>query len=779
MTTLRRIVHEAHRRSVWQVLGIYLVGAWIGYQVILNVMQGFGLPDWVAPFALVLFVIGLPIVVATAFVQEGGPERRDFARAPAADPHDTVPGFTTPADELQTPAPASHSAAPAPAVHLLTWPKAILAGVLAFLLLGASTAGYMGMRNAGIGPMGSLVGRGELAASDAIVLARFSGAADDSTLAAAVTEAFRVDFEQSTIVRLVGPQQTADVLRRMQRDPAAPMTEALAREIAEREGYKAVVTGEVNPVGSGYVLSARLVAADGRVLTSQRATAYSQDEVLAAIDELSKALREDIGESLRSIRANPPLEQVTTASMDALRYYTQALAARDDGDAERSLALLQQAVAADSGFAMAWRKIAALSSSPGMDPALRRGAATRAYELRDRLTDRERHLAAAAYSAWVLGDDDAAVREYEALLDVYPDETTALNNLALIHSNRGQYAAAEVLLARAAGIGGSVVFLQNHADVLYNLGRRDEAFAEIARMRELYPDNMLGVFMLASMLSSEGRYDASDSVMGDLPRTERTESLRIGAQLLATANAAGRGHIRRALELGRITERTAAGVAPREGLGAAIFTADIVAGVLEDRARARREVEVALARYPIEQMEPIQRPYPGLVGFWLRVGDPDEARRWIEHYRAVPAEQRGSRPGDELAMTAMAHIVDGRLDAALAAAEEFWTMTPCDICGIDLLADAFAAAGQRDRAIELYERYLAIRDAYRVLDADAASLAHVLERLAALYEDRGDTDDAARNYARLVEMWQDADPELQPRVRAAQARLEAITARRG
>ncbi len=75
---MKKLIHEAHRRSLWQVLGIYLAGSWIALQVVAQLADSVGFPDWVEPFALVLLVIGLPIVMATAFVQEGGaPEKEE------------------------------------------------------------------------------------------------------------------------------------------------------------------------------------------------------------------------------------------------------------------------------------------------------------------------------------------------------------------------------------------------------------------------------------------------------------------------------------------------------------------------------------------------------------------------------------------------------------------------------------------------------------------------------------------------------------------------------
>ena len=85
MSRLKRLIQEIHRRSLWQVLGIYLFGAWVAFQGIEALVSGLGLPEWVQGFALVVLILGLPIVLATAFVQEGvgAPEVLDHAQAPA------------------------------------------------------------------------------------------------------------------------------------------------------------------------------------------------------------------------------------------------------------------------------------------------------------------------------------------------------------------------------------------------------------------------------------------------------------------------------------------------------------------------------------------------------------------------------------------------------------------------------------------------------------------------------------------------------------------------
>jgi hypothetical protein len=122
MQAIRSIIHEIHLRSLWQVLGIYLVGSWIGFEVISGLTQGLGLPDWVPAFAVILFIIGLPIVLATAFVQEGPPQV-----APAGAGRDPV-GDVGDARPVAVAAEQSNA--------WLTWRRSTAAGVCAHIPFG-------------------------------------------------------------------------------------------------------------------------------------------------------------------------------------------------------------------------------------------------------------------------------------------------------------------------------------------------------------------------------------------------------------------------------------------------------------------------------------------------------------------------------------------------------------------------------------------------------------------------------------------------------------------
>src|SRR5205807_6938782 len=202
--------------------------------------------------------------------------------------------------------------------HWLTWRRALVSAGSGFGLLGVVTATHAPMRQLGIGPVGTLVASGVLAERDRLVLADFENRAKDSTLGPSLTEALRVDLAQSGVIRLLDEAAVGQALLRMGRAPATPLDPALARDLAQREGAKAVVHGQIDPLGRGYVVSAELLgAADGAQLVAVRETARDDGAIIDAVDRLSKRLRERIGEPLKTIRSREPLERGTTRPLVA------------------------------------------------------------------------------------------------------------------------------------------------------------------------------------------------------------------------------------------------------------------------------------------------------------------------------------------------------------------------------------------------------------------------------------------------------------------------------
>lgn len=716
--------------------------------------QLLGLPDWVLPGAAVLLGLGLPIMVATGLVER----RRVIARSTGAAPAGAARGWR----------------------RLMTWRAATAGGVLAFAALGIAVAGYMGMRVLGIGPVGTLVASGALEARDRLVLAEFDNRTGDSTLGLSVGEAFRIDLAQSPLVRLVDQAAVDAALQRMNRPspPGARLALPLARELAQREGAKAVVRGRIDPVGRGYVLAAELVsAADGAVLVALRENARDDGAIIEAVDRLSKRLRERIGESLRSIRASESLERVTTGSLEALRRYTQAIRAEDRGAPEEAIALLEEALALDTSFAMAYRKLAVVLSNAFAARSRQNAAAASAFRHRDRLPPLERHLATAYYYDQVEYDPPRIERAYRAALELDPENDIAANNLALHWNETRRFAAAESLSMRYLRGTGAPIYM-NAARALLGQGKLDAATEVIRVYERNAPEHPFLDALKAFVAENREEFDSAETYMEAQRRSRRDLSVqaRSAGHLLALAQLRGRlGAAER--EARRFME-----VAEQRGLPAAYVQGAVRLGLMRLRfedapGAARQGVEAALARHPLETIPVEDRPYAALAAFLAEAGQPARARRLLEEYEAaVPEGQRRAEPERHGAAGSIA-FAEGRLDDAISAYRAWYDESACTRCGLYELAAAYDRAGARDSAVAIYERALRAPDQFRVFQ-DALSLPLAYRRLGELYEQRGDLDNARAYYARFVELWKDADPALQPAVREVRARLGGLARER-
>ena len=787
MAGLNNLINEAHRRSLWQVLGIYLVASWLVFQVVQTLTEGLGLPDWVPPFALILLLIGLPIVVATAFVQEGGPAAGSKAdvtadRAVEAEGAGSSEGLAPHGDA--TPPPPSPEVEAELAAHhrLFTWRNAIVGGVLAFALLGVLTVGYMATRSLGIGPAATLVARGLIDKREPILLADFKST--DSLLARAATEAFRVDLSQSPVVRLVEPGFVAGALERMNRQPGGGLDFELATEIALREGIQAVIAGEIVRAGGGYVLSARVVSpADGASLLSHRETAADSTKIIPAIDDLSERLRERIGESLISIRRDPPLERVTTPDLEALRKYSQAIRAIEfEGDRARGISLLGEAVTLDTAFAMAYRKLGVVLVNRAEERARVVAAFTKAYEHRDRLTELERYVTTGSYYSLAHLDLPQAMAAYENVLALDPTEITALNNLGVAYQALRNFARAEELYQRAEEAdSSSALFSVNVAAVRVAQGDFEGARERLESAAVRWPNNPWVDMRAGSLAAAEGRYDEARS---RFEAARAKESGSLARQAAAERRLASVDAIEGKLRAARERQAAALELDQARGLGAE-YVADAawavrLSGALGvDRDLALDELSAALDQYPLGSLDPLDRPYVALALAYAAVGLTAKADELVEALEAeVAPDLRVDLilDGPLLARGTIA-LERGQYEAAV---DYFSGLTQglCQLCGVFELARAYDLAGQVDSAVATYERYATTpRIAPRTTDPFA--LAPTLERLGQLYDERGEWAKASEYYARFVELWKEADPELQPRVQDAQRRLDEIFAQQG
>jgi len=756
-TQPHRAVEAVRAVGVVRAAGLYGLVSLGVLAVAYAAVQLIGLPDWVLYGAIGLLVIGLPVVLLTG--------RREQQRATASL---TGVRLTTPIG-LQ---------------RHLTWRKSFLGGAIAFGTLALAAAGYMAMRALGIGPVGTLVASGVLGERERIVLAQFDNATPDTTLGETVTQLFGIDLAQSPVVTVLEPTQVAAVLRRMQRDPSTLLTSEIATEVAQREGIKAVLTGELRPVGSAVVLSARLVApASGEVLWAGRETAPGADGVVAAVDRLSGSLRERIGESLRTIRADPSLDQVTTRSMAALRTYAEGNRANDQGDYNRAITLFQQAIAQDSTFAMAYRKLGVLLLNNGRDSTQWTRSFTRAYALKDRLTEREGHVAEAAYQEYVKGDREAAIAAYKAVLDAYPNDVIALNNLANLYRRLEREPEAKELYLRSIALGHAPAITYNNAIVTqYALGQVDSARHTLDLFAAEYPGNPSIMNDRVYLAAARFDYDSALTLakaFRDAQRGNGQWEVAATEQLMELELARGQLALARRDLLQAWEEGVALGLTFTRTQSREEFEGDARANELlwyhdDPRGAVRLEDEL-LRKHPTAAKPPARRGYVNLASFYARAGEPARAREFLRRFEAeVPEQVRKDAESwyhDALSNIALA---EGRKDDAIAEQRlAFEKRVGCEPCRLFSLAEVYDRTSQADSAVALYQRYLAAPSLVR-LGQDASYLWVVYRRLGALHEERGDRQKALDYYNRFVELWKDADPDLQPLVAEARQSMARL-----
>jgi eukaryotic-like serine/threonine-protein kinase len=766
MNRLKHLILEAHRRSLWQVLGVYLVSGWVVLQVVGELTRTAGLPPWVPPFALVLLLIGLPIVLATAVVQEGGPGGR------------TGPG------DVPAGAPEEPASVPPPSPERsflqrhLTWKRSLLGGAAAFTLLALLAGAYLASWATGIGPAASLAAQGQIEEGDLLVLADFSSPEDDPALGGMVTDALRMDLQESPLIRVMEVVDVRGALSRMQASADAPLTPDLAREVAFREGAKAVLEGSVAPAGAGYVFTATLRHAETeRSLASFRETARSDEDVIPALDRLSRRIRERAGESLRSINAGPGLERVTTSSLPALRLYTEALRAFDRTEYRTVIELLEEAVELDPEFAMAWRALSVSLGNTEWDRVREREAAEQAYRHRLRLSERERYLTEANYHRRVTGDQDATAEAYRRVLRSHPDDRSALNNLGAFHADRGEWDRAAGFYERAVetALSPSSVAFGNLIRVHLRRGLMDEARAVLGHFAEWHPeslslfDSAFWVHFIAG--DEEG---AREALEGLRTLAEGSPQARVALEDRLARLALWRGRLAQAREhMGRV-EEAATELGPGSRLVQRLFRAhgEIVMGEAGRGLRLLREAEAEglfAARPPSDQWHFFHANLLGMAG------RPDEAEAVLRRFEEeVPEEfHEGFHTRNESARFYVA-IQRGQAEEAIGIIQHIRAAHPCRECYAKRMGWALVETGRLQEAVEEWETALAWRDQIHALHWHLGQNLWILQRIGPVYEALGEGEKALAHYRRMVDLWAGADPELQPRVREWRERIEAL-----
>jgi tetratricopeptide (TPR) repeat protein len=584
------------------------------------------------------------------------------------------------------------------------------------------------------------------------------------------------------VIRLLDASAVNQGLQRMGRRTGAPLDDALARDLAQRLGAKAVITGEIGPVGKGYVLSTRIVAAgDGHELVALRETATDETEVIHAIDRLSKRLRERVGESLKSLNNTDRLEQVSTSSLEALKKYSQAVRLDDSGgDPALAAQLLQEAVAADSTFAMAWRKLSVVSRRAGLPMSLSLEAGQKAFDLRARLAPLERQLAISTYYSTNDPDLDQQIAAHKAALEIDPNDRTSLNNLALAYRDIGRYEDAEAMARRAVVVDHSWFSYGHLAFALTAQGRFGAADSALRELDSVTPGQPRGVLMQAQLRSAQGDYAGADSILRNLIKARSERVFQFQATVERVDIAVTEGRVTQAISWGSewLDQATREGNVVRM-YGGALWLAEFDYTARPRPKSGLSAVERLLAEHPLDSLAPDDRPYGSLASLYAAAGQPQQARRYLTLDQKYQAREWTPPLGRSRFVEGRVLESEGRLPEALAAYQDATRMPRsgeyCRECGDFYVGRVYDRLNQPDSALAAYDRAVNVPMLNRNT-GEAAVLAPTLRRMGELYEARGEREKAREYYGRFVALWRDADSDLQPAVQEVKARLAKLSA---
>jgi len=275
--------------------------------------------------------------------------------------------------------------------------------------------------------------------TDTILLADFVNTTGDSVFDGTLKEALAVKLLESPFLNIMPDVRVRETLRLMQLPPDSRIAGEVARDLCLRQNLKALVAGSIALFGNNYVIQLKAIEAQsGNVLAMEQAEAKSKDDVPANLGKAAVRLRRGFGESLSSIaKFNVPLEQATTSSVDALKALAMGNEKRDKGRFQEAVAFYKHAVELDPNFAMAYGRLAAMYGNM-MQQDLRRDAARKGFDLRDRVSEPEKLSLEFQYYYDVLGDIEKATETAEIWRQSYPREFRAHNYLGICYNNTGQ-----------------------------------------------------------------------------------------------------------------------------------------------------------------------------------------------------------------------------------------------------------------------------------------------------------------------------------------------------
>jgi DNA-binding winged helix-turn-helix (wHTH) protein/tetratricopeptide (TPR) repeat protein len=400
----------------------------------------------------------------------------------------------------------------------------------------------------GVGAWLYFARRGQaLTEKDTIVLGDFTNTTGDAIFDDTLKTALSVSLRQSPFLNVLSDSEVTKTLQEMTRPADTKLTPEVARELCQRAGSKAYLAGTIGSLGSQYVLGLKAVnCRSGDTLAEEQVTAASKEKVLDTLGQAASKLRGELGESLATVqRLDVPLAEATTPSLEALKAYSLGAKATDEKGPAAALPYDQHAIQLDPNFAMGYRSIGDDYFSLG-ELARASEYFTKAFQLREHASEREKLGIAAEYYHVVTGELDKAAQTYQEAIESYPRSVGVYGNLGLVYGAQGQYEKAAEVTRQALRLAPGRSYLYgNLANYALALQRFDEARQSIhdAQARKL--DDLV----LHNALYALAFLGADSAAMAEQQQWFAGKAEENSGLALASDTEAYGGHLGKAREL--------------------------------------------------------------------------------------------------------------------------------------------------------------------------------------------------------------------------------------
>jgi serine/threonine protein kinase/tetratricopeptide (TPR) repeat protein len=621
-----------------------------------------------------------------------------------------------------------------------------------------------------------------LTEKDTIVLSDFSNSTGDPVFDDTLKTALNVSLRQSPFLNVLSDSEVARTLQQMTRAADTKLTPEVARELCQRAGSKGYIAGTISSLGSEYVLGLKAVnCQSGDTLAEEQVTAASKEKVLGALGEAATKLRGELGESLATVQQfDVPLEQATTSSLDALKAYSLGRKALNEKGPAAALPYDQRAIELDPNFAMGYLNI-------GLDYShlsqLGRASQyyTKAFELREHASEREKLSIAAEYYRLVTGELDKAAETLQEKIESYPRDPDAYDRLSVMFVLQGQYEKATEIIRRGIPLAPDQVYFYSHlANCAIALQRFDETRQVIHDAQERKLDNLIirnALYALAFLGADSGAMAEQQLWYAAKPDYEH-----LGLSLASGTEAYG-GHLGKARELTKQAVDSAIRADNKENGALYLANAAVRDAAFGNATEGKHSAAEALKLAPASQVTENEAALAfAMTGDTARAEslaqdlgkrfplDTQVQSLWLPPIQAQLALNRKNPSAALNAIQAASRIELGQITAIINIS--------C-LYHVYIRGETYLAAGQGSAAAAEFQKIL--DHSGIVWNCWTGALAHLGEAranaLQAKTSEGADADSARVRalaaYKDFLTLWKDADPDI-PILIAAKSEYEKL-----